>query len=205
MTKIKLCGLSRPEDIIGANRLKPDYIGFVFWKRSRRYVTPKSAAALRQFLWPEIRAVGVFLDADPEQEAALYNEGVIDMIQLHGHEDEEHIRRVRELTGGAPGRLIKAFMIRSDEDIRRAEQSSADYILLDSGAGSGTLFDWELLTKLERPFFLAGGLTSGNVADAVEILRPYAVDVSSGIETDGRKDLAKMTAFVRAVRREGRT
>ena len=205
MTKIKLCGLSRPEDIIGANRLKPDYIGFVFWKRSRRYVTPKSAAALRQFLWPEIRAVGVFLDADPEQEAALYNEGVIDMIQLHGHEDEEHIRRVRELTGGAPGRLIKAFMIRSDEDIRRAEQSSADYILLDSGAGSGTLFDWELLTKPERPFFLAGGLTSGNVADAVEILRPYAVDVSSGIETDGRKDLAKMTAFVRAVRREGRT
>ena len=205
MTKIKLCGLSRPEDIIGANRLKPDYIGFVFWKRSRRYVTPKSAAALRQFLWPEIRAVGVFLDADPEQEAALYNEGVIDMIQLHGHEDEEHIRRVRELTGGAPGRLIKAFMIRSDEDIRRAEQSSADYILLDSGAGSGTLFDWELLTKTERPFFLAGGLTSGNVADAVEILRPYAVDVSSGIETDGRKDLAKMTAFVRAVRREGRT
>lgn len=205
MTKIKLCGLSRPEDIIGANRLKPDYIGFVFWKRSRRYVTPKSAAALRQFLWPEIRTVGVFLDADPEQEAALYNEGVIDMIQLHGHEDEEHIRRVRELTGGAPGRLIKAFMIRSDEDIRRAEQSSADYILLDSGAGSGTLFDWELLTKPERPFFLAGGLTSGNVADAVEILRPYAVDVSSGIETDGRKDLAKMTAFVRAVRREGRT
>ena len=201
MTRIKLCGLSRMGDIEAANELKPAYIGFVFAPGSRRFVTAETAAALKQRLDPAIRAVGVFVNEAAETVAQHLNEGLIDMAQLHGDEDESYIRRLRSLTDKP---LIRAIRVRDRGDILRAEQSSADFILLDSGAGTGTVFDWNLIRNLTRPYFLAGGLTPDRVADAVAALHPYAVDVSSGIETDGVKDAAKMAAFVAAVRKEDR-
>lgn len=200
MTKIKLCGLSRPCDIETANRLRPEYIGFVFAPNSRRHVAPERAAELKALLAPGIQAVGVFVNAPPEMVAGLLNRGVIDLAQLHGAEDEAYLSRLRALTDKP---VIQAFRIRSEEDCLTARRSSADYILLDSGAGTGKAFDWSLIRELGRPYFLAGGLGPENAAASVRLLRPYAVDVSSGIETDGKKDQQKMADFVSAVRREG--
>ena len=201
MTKIKLCGLSRACDIEEANLLQPDYIGFVFAKKSRRCVAPEQAGELKKLLRPEIRAVGVFVNEAPEAVAALLNRGVIDLAQLHGSEDGEYIRRLRNLTDSP---LIQAFRIRSKEDLSRAEASEADEILLDAGAGTGTVFDWSLLRNMERRYFLAGGLDPENVREAIRDLHPYGVDVSSGIETDALKDRTKMAAFVAAIREEDR-
>ena len=200
-TKIKLCGLSRPWDIRAANALKPEFVGFVFAPRSRRYVSSQQAKTLKSLLLPEIRAVGVFVDEEPQRVAELLDSGVIDLAQLHGAEDNGYIRRLRALTDHP---LIQAFRITSEEDVRRAADSGADHILLDAGAGTGTVFDWGLLRQIRRPYFLAGGLGLYNVEKAVEELHPYGVDVSSGIETDGVKDPEKMAAFVAAVRKEGR-
>lgn len=202
MTKIKLCGLSRPCDIEAANQLKPDYIGFVFAPKSKRYVTYRKAAELKSRLSPEIKAVGVFVNECPQETVKLLKNGIIDMVQLHGGEAEDDIARLRRLTDRP---IIKAFRIETAYDIKAANQSTADYILLDSGAGTGTVFDWSLVNSVGRPYFLAGGLDADNVADAVKALRPFAVDVSSGIETDGLKDKAKMAAFIAAVRKEDRT
>ena len=199
MTKIKLCGLSRPCDIETANALQPDYIGFVFAKKSRRCVSPEEAKSLKQRLSPDIRAVGVFVNEDPEVVAGLLNENIIDIAQLHGSEDEAYLSRLRTLTGRP---LIQAFRITSEGDLHRAEASSADEILLDAGAGGGTAFDWSLLKGAKRRYFLAGGLNPQNVKAAIRDLRPYALDVSSGIETGGKKDPEKMAAFVTAVREE---
>lgn len=198
MTRIKLCGLSRPCDIEAANALKPEYIGFVFAPKSRRCVSPETAEALRKMLDPAIRAVGVFVREDPERIAGLLDRGIIDLAQLHGNEDEEYIARLRALTGKP---LIRAFRVDSPADLADARESTADFILLDNGAGgTGESFDWSLLQGFGRPYFLAGGLNPENAAAAVETLRPFAVDVSSGIETDGVKDGKKMKAFVDAVR-----
>lgn len=201
MTKIKLCGLSRPQDIQAANELRADYIGFVFAPGSRRYVSPRQALTLKSLLSPQIHAVGVFVYEEIGTVARLLNRGVIDMAQLHGGEDEDYIRRLRGLTGKP---IIQAFRITSDRDVLRAESSIADHVLLDSGAGTGTTFDWALIRQIKRPYFLAGGLDIHNVKSAVDQLEPYAVDVSSGIETGGVKDPAKMAAFVAAVRKEAR-
>lgn len=198
MTRIKLCGLSRICDIEAANALMPDYIGFVFAPKSRRYVSPETAAGLRRLLHPEIQSVGVFVNEPPEHVAALLAAGTIDVAQLHGSEDEAYIHRLRTLTDRP---LIQAFRIDSAADIQRAKASSADLILLDSGSGgTGTAFDWRLLQGIGRPYFLAGGLDPDNVGEAVRRLHPWGVDVSSGIETDNQKDKAKMAAFVAAVR-----
>ena len=197
MTKIKLCGLSRSCDIEAANTLQPEYIGFVFAPKSKRYITPGKATELKRLLVPEIKAVGVFVNESPEQIADLLNKGIIDIAQLHGNEEEEYVGHLRKLTDKP---IIKAFRIETASDIEKAEQSTADYVLLDSGAGTGTVFDWQLLGHIERPYFLAGGLDTQNVREAIKELNPYAVDVSSGIETDGVKDQIKMAAFVAAVR-----
>lgn len=199
MTKIKFCGLTRPEDIEISNQLKPEYIGFVFAEKSKRYVTPKTAAELKKLLSPEIRAVGVFVNDSPEFIAGLLNNGIIDIAQLHGGEDNEYIKRLRKLTEKP---IIKAFYIETEKDINYAKGSDADYVLLDSGAGTGRVFDWELIKNIKRPYFLAGGLSPYNVHKAIETLNPFAVDVSSGIEKNGKKDIEKMTAFISAVRKE---
>ena len=199
MTKIKLCGLSRRCDIECANALCPDYIGFVFAKKSKRYVSPEKAKELKALLSPDIKAVGVFVDEPIENIAKLLNDNIIDLAQLHGSEDEEYIARLRTLSDKP---IIKAFLLKSKEDAERAEKSTADHILLDSGMGTGKGFDRSLLKNISRPYFLAGGLYPENVGIAVDTLSPYAVDVSSGIETDNFKDRNKMAAFVNAVRKE---
>ena len=156
MTKIKLCGLSRPCDIETANELKPELIGFVLAPESRRYVTPEKTAELKRLLAPDIKAVGVFVRENPETIASLLNSSIIDIAQLHGGEDEDYIRQLREMTNQP---IIKAFRIDTASDIADAECSNADYVLLDSGSGgTGTVFDWKLIQNIKRPYFLAGGL-----------------------------------------------
>ena len=197
-TKIKICGLTRAQDIQTANALQLDYIGFVFTPKSKRFVAPEQAKQLRRQLAPGIRAVGVFVNAPPEQIAALLADGTIDIAQLHGQEDTAYIARLRSLTHTP---IWQAFRIESTEDISRANASPADLVLLDHGAGgTGERFDWTLLHGMARPFVLAGGLTSQNAAEAIAQARPYAVDASSGCETNGVKDPAKMLAFVNAIR-----
>ena len=202
MTRIKLCGLSRPQDIRAANALEPELVGFVFAPGSRRYVSPREAEGLKKLLLPTIQAVGVFVNERAETVARLLNSGIIDLAQLHGTEDGDYIRRLRALTGRP---VIQAFRVVARRDVLLAENSAADCILLDAGAGTGTVFDWGLLRQIRRPYFLAGGLGVHNVRKAVEELAPYGVDVSSGIETDGKKDPDKMAAFVAAVRKEDGT
>ena len=199
MTKIKMCGLSSIEDIEAANAIKPDYIGFVFAEISKRRVSAPEASKLKSKLDPDIKAVGVFLDDKLDFVASMLNLGIVDVVQLHGSENDEYIERVRQITNKP---IIKAFIIRSKEDVECAEKSTADYILLDGGKGEGKAFDWSLLKDIKRPYFLAGGLKPDNASDAVKVLKPYAVDVSTGIETDGVKDREKMTAFADAVREE---
>ncbi len=197
MTKVKLCGLRREVDIDYANELKPDYIGFVFAKKSKRYVAPEDAAALKKRLDPDIKAVGVFVNEDAENIAALANAGTIDAVQLHGGEDDTYIAGLKELTDVL---IIKAFKVQGLEDIKKANESTADLVLLDAGAGDGVTFDWSLLAGVKRPYFLAGGLAPNNLKTVVEKIRPYGVDASSSLETEGFKDKAKMTAFVNAAR-----
>ena len=156
MTKMKLCGLFRPCDIDAANQLKPEYIGFVFAPKSRRYVTPEEAAELKKLLAPTIQAVGVFVNEAAERIAALLNKGIIDIAQLHGVEDENEINQLRALTDKP---IIKAFLYKKSQKIlQNAESCLADYILLDSGEGTGTVFDWKKIQNIQRPYFLAGGL-----------------------------------------------
>jgi phosphoribosylanthranilate isomerase len=204
MTKIKLCGLTRPEDIEVANRLKPDYIGFVMWNKSSRFVLRQQAACLKKALLPGIKAVGVFVDEDPQVVASFLEEGIIDIAQLHGSEDGEYIRTLKRLSPGSE--IIKAIRIEPESslgDLLQAfEGCEPEYYLFDSGTGSGQRFNWDKIKGAEigRPFFLAGGLDPDNVAGAIEEVSPYAVDVSSGIETDKKKDEAKMERFVAAAR-----
>ncbi len=147
-TRIKMCGLRRPEDIEAVNELKPEYIGFVFFPGSKRYVTLETAKTLRAGLNPGIKAVGVFVDEEPEKVARLLEEGVIDIAQLHGHEDETYLAELRKKTDKP---LIRAFRIRSAEDTQQAQASTAEQILLDAGAGDGKTFDWSGLKEGTRP------------------------------------------------------
>lgn len=198
MTRIKLCGLTRPEDIETANELLPDYIGFVFFPKSKRNVERDQAAKLKAMLTPKIKAVGVFVNEDIDIIVDLLEAGIIDIAQLHGRESEEYIAHLRKKTDKP---IFKAFRIDSREDVDKAANSSADCVLLDSGdGGTGTCFNWELLEDVKRPYILAGGLNSDNVEEAVRRLRPYGIDVSSGIETEGLKDSNKMKALVTKVK-----
>lgn len=190
----------RAADIAAANALHPEYIGFVFAPGSRRAITPEQAAALKQQLAPGIKAVGVFANAPVAEVAALLAAGVIDIAQLHGQEDEAYLQALRERTDKP---ILKAFRVDTAADLEYAAAFPADGLLLDSGTGgTGTVFDWALLQNFPRPYFLAGGLNPENVGTAIQTLHPYAVDVSSGIETDGKKEAKKMAAFAAAVRKE---
>lgn len=198
--KIKLCGMFRDCDIDYANEAKPDYVGFILgFTKSHRNIDAETARRLRSRLDTGIKAVGVFVNS-PETTCAEYADcGIIDVIQLHGDEDADFIRRLRELTS-AP--IIKAAKIRTPEDIGRVQALGADYVLLDNGTGTGEMFDHSLLDSAEirQPFFLAGGLTPENLRQAAESVRPYCVDLSSGVETDRLKDREKMLEAVRVIR-----
>ena len=154
---------------------------------------------MRRKLSHEIQAVGVFVDESVQQVAKLLREHVIDIAQLHGSEDDDYIRTLRELTSQP---IIKAFRIKEESGLDEIEACSADYVLLDSGAGCGETFEWRLIKNIKRPFFLAGGLDASNANRAVQEIHPYAVDVSSGIETNGFKDKEKMRTFVTVVRKK---
>lgn len=197
MTKIKLCGLTRDIDIENVNKLNPDYIGFVFAKKSRRYVSLEKGEILRSQLNKDIVPVGVFVNEDVKVIAELVKNQVIEVVQLHGKENEEYINDLRKLV---KCKIIKAFQIKKQKDVLMANNSSADYVLLDSGGGTGEKFDWSLIKEINRPYFLAGGLTSQNVKEAILDLQPFGVDASSSLETEGFKDIQKMTDFVKAVR-----
>lgn len=199
MTKIKMCGLSRFCDIEYANEVMPEFIGFVFAEKSKRYVSPEKASELRQKLDSRIIPVGVFVNAEPEFIAGLVKSKTIDIIQIHGTEDSYYIENLRKLVD-VP--IIQAFRIEKPEDIQKAGNSPADYVLLDSGGGSGKTFDHSLIKNINRPYFLAGGLTPENVWEISEKLNPYAVDASSSLETDGFKDINKMRAFADALGRK---
>jgi phosphoribosylanthranilate isomerase len=202
MPKVKFCGLRRREDIEAANRLHPDFIGFILAKASKRSISPEKASELKKWLSSDIQAVGVFVDQDPDQIAALLEEGVIDIAQLHGREDVETIQKLQKRTQKP---IFKAFRIQSKEDLQEALASPADKILLDSGSGSGKTFDWSLLGKIERDYFLAGGLTSENIAEAIHQCHPYGLDISTGIETDGWKDPQKMETILNIIKKESQT
>ena len=190
--KLKFCGLTREADIRAANETRPDYIGFVF-AESRRRVTDEQAARLRALLSPGIQAVGVFVNDDPTHIALLANRGVIDLIQLHGSESAAYIRRLRTMTA-AP--IICALRVGKQTDIKREESNLVDFLLLDTYTkdaygGSGRTFDWSLIGEVGKPYFLAGGLNESNIPHAMRT-GAYALDLSSGIETDGVKDAEKM-------------
>ena len=197
MTKIKFCGMMRPEDVGFANAIHPDYVGVVFAPGRKRTITYKTAKKLKSSLNPDICCTGVFVNEEVSRILSIMEKGIIDACQLHGNEDEHYIRALK---GAGTKQVIKAFRIQSTGDLKRAYDCCADEILLDAGYGDGKTFDWDLLAGFDRPFFLAGGLDPVNVRDAITRLHPYGVDVSSGIETDGKKSQIKMSAFAQAVR-----
>ena len=197
MTLVKICGLTRPEDVDAVNGLRPDMVGFVFYGPSRRCVSKETAVALASSLGRSITKVGVFVDEDPLVIADIVDSGIIDAVQLHGVEDSAYIHGLRRLTD-AP--VVKSFIVRDERDVSSANACDADMVLMDAGMGSGRLFDWSLLERMDRDYILSGGLSPDNVTKALERLHPFGVDVSSGVETDGRKDPEKILRFVRSVR-----
>lgn len=202
--RIKICGLRTREDADAVNAVLPEYTGFIFDPTRRRYISPERAEELRRSLDPRIRPVGVFVDASVQEIVDVLSRCRVDAVQLHGRENNEYIASLRGAARAAfPERellIIKAFRIDSTGDVRLAEASAADLILLDHGpGGTGEAFDWSLLTNCRRPFILAGGLTPENVQGAIAKCRPWGVDASSSLETDGRKDPEKIRCFVEKV------
>lgn len=204
-TKIKICGIRRQEDIEYVNEGMPDYIGFVFAK-SRRQINAETAMNLKKRLHPDIQAVGVFVNEEPERAAWAVNQGIIDIVQLHGDEDREYIQKLRKMM--KRGKIIQAVRVLTAQDVKSGNDSSADYLLFDKFSpkaygGTGESFDWELIDSVKKPFFLAGGIDCENVKKAVSLLHPYAIDVSSAVETEGVKDRNKILDIIKAVRETG--
>ena len=198
MVKIKICGLKRLEDIEIVNRYEPDYIGFVF-AESKRQVTHDLARRLKANLNSNITAVGVFVDSTEDEILKLYADGTIDMVQLHGDESEEFILNLKEKTNYKL-KIINAIEMHDGIDITEYDNSKADYLLFDSGKGSGKTFDWNLMGKnLKKEFFIAGGLTSQNINEAIEQFNPYAVDLSSSLEVNGFKDENKIREIMEVI------
>lgn len=207
-TKIKICGLRRQEDVDYVNQWQPDYIGFILADGFRRQILPEQAAELADHLDSQIQRVGVFVNQPVEFVSGLLDRGIIQLAQLHGDENEEYIQSLREICEkrGCPSCIIQAVRVRKPEDILGAQESSADFLLLDawsekSVGGNGETFDWSLIQGLNRPFFLAGGLGADNVAEAIRCVHPYGVDASSSLETEGYKDPDKIREFMEAARK----
>ena len=198
MVKVKICGIRRMEDIDIVNRYKPDYIGFVF-ADSKRRVSHDLAYELKLNLDSDIISVGVFVDASLDEILKLFDEGVIEMAQLHGSESDEYILTLKEKTNSEL-KIIKAIEMSEDVDLLEYNNSHADYLLLDSGKGSGKTFDWSLMeSDLNKEFFLAGGLDISNISDAINEFDPYAIDLSSSLEVDGFKDESKIKELMEAI------
>lgn len=198
MVKIKICGLKRLEDIRIVNKYKPDYIGFVF-ADSKRKVSHELASEMKKNLDSDIISVGIFVDADGDEIIELFDNGVIDVAQLHGSESEDYIRNLKERTNNEM-KIINAIEMSGEKDLLEYENSIADYLLLDSGKGSGKTFDWRLIRQdLDKDFFLAGGIDISNVTEAIESFNPYAIDLSSSLETNGFKDENKIKEIMEVI------
>ena len=203
--RIKICGLRGPEDIAYANEVRPDFVGFILSPGFRRSITKEAAAELRKALHPDIAAVGVFVNEPAERIVEFLEEGIIDMAQLPGQESEEDIVYIKAVTGKP---VIKALKVENRYVVDAWLDSATDYLLFDSGTGTGQTFDWTILSEvlremggsLPKEFFLAGGLGAENLASAFQTIHPFAVDLSSSVETEGVKDLEKMREAVRCAR-----
>ena len=203
---VKYCGITKEEEIQHLQQLPIDYVGFVFYKKSKRYVDKEQARRLRAKLKPSIPAVGVFVEEEIPKILELLQEGIIQGVQLHGEEEEAYVLKLKqemEKLGSKPF-LWQAFILKEEKDIERANASPADLILLDGGKGEGKEAEAGLLQKIHRPYILAGGLSPENVAEKIKAFSPYGLDVSSGIEEQGeegiRKSPEKMEGFIRLVR-----
>jgi phosphoribosylanthranilate isomerase len=199
LSKVKICGLQNEADIEMINQLKPEFAGFIInYPVSYRSKTEQEVKILRKKLREDIQAVGVFVNEPEENVIRMLKEGTIDIAQLHGEEDDEMVLRIKRSTNQP---VIKSFCLRREKDLEEALLSHADYILLDQGKGEGKTFDWSLIKEeIKRPWFLAGGLKKENLREAIERLRPYAVDLSSGVETDKRKDPKKVLEVLEIAR-----
>ena len=199
MAKVKICGISHEVEINIMNELRPDYIGFVFWSKSKRFIAPEHAGLLKSKLRRGIGAVGVFRNASLESVAMCVEVANLDMVQLHGDETVEYIAALREYIRRP---IIKAFKITTAIEAERAMSTPADYAMLDAGTGDGKTFNWSLIgTHNRRAYFLAGGLNAGNAAEALSITpQPYCLDVSTGVELNRLKDYRKCMQFILAVR-----
>ena len=199
MVKIKICGLKRLEDIDIVNNYKPDYIGFVF-ADSKRKVNYKLARNMKEKLDSNISAVGVFVDSPEDEILKLFNDGIIDIAQLHGMESEEYINNLKNKTDNKL-KIIKAIEINDKIDISKYSNSQADFLLFDSGKGSGKTFNWDLLSKdLNKDFFIAGGLDITNINQVIDEFNPYGVDLSSGVEVNGLKNEEKIKEIMEAIK-----
>ncbi len=204
--KIKFCGIRRKEDVEFCNALLPEYMGMILSSGFKRTISAEFAAELARQKNAAVKAVGVFVNETPEQIMNIANKTCIDIIQLHGDETAETVCEIKRLTG-LP--IWKAVRVRNEQDIRAAEKLGADRLILEGFApgkigGEGIKADWELLlaTKPQIPFFLAGGLTPENIKEGIAAVKPFGVDISGGIETDGVKDFEKMRKIVNIVRGE---
>ena len=200
-TKIKICGITNLEDAIAASQLGADALGFIFYKESQRYVEPEVAKNITSELPPFITTVGVFVNQGLDDIALIVEKTSINVAQLHGDETPE-------FCGKVPLRSIKVIRIKDASDMDKVAQYPDQDILFDTHSdieygGTGKIFDWEILNKRTLPnrIILSGGLNPGNVLEAVRAVRPYAVDVSSGVEAEpGRKDHKKIKAFIEAIK-----
>ena len=198
MVKIKICGIKRLEDIEIVNRYNPDYIGFVF-ADSKRKVSHDLAKELRNNLDSDIIPVGVFVDSPQEEILKLFGDGIIEIAQLHGSESEQYILDLKKKTNGEL-KIINAIEMTQEVGLLEYNDSNSDYLLLDSGKGSGKTFDWSLIRKdIKKEFFLAGGLNSKNVTRAIDEFNPYAIDLSSSLETNGFKDENKIKEIMEVI------
>ncbi|GHT10502.1 N-(5'-phosphoribosyl)anthranilate isomerase [Endomicrobiia bacterium] len=198
MPKIKICGLKREEDVSFVNIAKPDYAGFVF-AGVKRKIDFNTAVRFRSLLDDTIQSVGVFVNDKIDNIVNLCEGKTIDLVQLHGGEDESYIGRLKERIKKP---VVKAVRVK---DKIYSAATKADFMLFDTYSsfeygGSGKIFDWDLLKEFRNPFFLAGGLNRDNIAEAVKKLNPYCVDLSSGVETNGVKDLNKIIETVKILR-----
>ena len=197
MARVKICGINSPEDVEIVNELKPDYVSFAFYK-NKRQVTYEKARKLKQILDKDIRVIGVFVDENTNVVASAANDDLLDVIEFHGNEGPGEIERIKAFTEKP---IIQGFRIRSRGDVELALDSHADSILMYSDSESGIPMDWKLLMNVTRPYFLAGGLNADNIEKAIKICHPFAVSVTTGVETDGIKDREKMAAFIKMARR----
>ncbi len=187
ISKLKICGIRRIEDILMVNEIKPEFIGFVFAK-SKRQIDLNTAIELKRDLNSEIKCVGVFVNEDIDQIVKIVDSKAIDIIQLHGDERFDYIKQLKEKVSA---KIIKVIKINSDLN-DNTSFPQVDYLLYDSGNGSGKPFDWNININRKKPTFIAGGININNIEEAYKIFNPFAFDVSSGVEVGGYKNLDKM-------------